>query len=109
LFIAAGLWNADLGESEFTDGYVSIPNDTLLSSGEFYDTESDSESESGTSSCSFVHCSPPHQLYASVQSVVVTIQSAGVAGQIEEDAQSSDEESEYHLEPPDYVYAKPKS
>ena len=71
LFIAAGLWNTDLDQSESTDGYVSIPRDTLLSSGDFYDTgkretspfidacvhallESDSESESGMSLCSSV-------------------------------------------------------
>lgn len=38
LFIAAGLWNTDMGQSESMDGYVRVPNDTLLSSGEFYDT-----------------------------------------------------------------------
>jgi len=61
LFAAVEMWDTDLEKSTASDGFVDVPPDVLLSSGDSSDAESVGENEGGASSHSFLACSvhPP--------------------------------------------------
>lgn len=49
------------------------------------------------------------EFYDSRQNLLVPVESNSAVGPVQEGVQSGDAESEYALEPPDFVYAEPES